>query len=265
MRLPFLTASQTAPQTHTQPDRRFGSGLALALALALLTPSGAALADSAPHYESIPASRDGIGKVYMGREIAQVMGHLGARWLERSSRIREELPERVVAAMALAPDAAVADIGAGTGYFAFRLAEQVPEGRVYAVDIQPEMLAIMRGRIDERRVDNVALVLGTEDDPNLPPASIDAALMVDAYHEFAHPREMMEAIVTALRPGGRVYLVEYRGEDSRVPIKPLHKMTEAQAVREMAAVGLAHVETKDLLPSQHFMIFAAPGTAARSD
>jgi ubiquinone/menaquinone biosynthesis C-methylase UbiE len=238
---------------------------ALAAAAALLLPSAVpppAAADSAPWYETRAPTPDGIGKIYMGREISQVMGHRGARWLERISRLREELPERVVTAMDLAPDAAVADIGAGTGYFAFRLAEQVPEGRVYAVDIQPEMLALMRARLAERGIGNVALVLGTETDPKLPPAGIDAALMVDAYHEFAHPREMMEAIVAALRPGGRVFLVEYRGEDPRVPIKPLHKMTEAQARREMAAVGLEHVETQGFLPSQHFMVFRKPGPPA---
>jgi ubiquinone/menaquinone biosynthesis C-methylase UbiE len=238
---------------------------ALTAAAALLLPSAVpppAAADSAPWYETRAPTPDGIGKVYMGREISQVMGHLGARWLERVSRLREELPERVVEGMDLAPDAEVADIGAGTGYFAFRLAEQVPEGRVYAVDIQPEMLAMMRTRLAERGIGNVELVLGTEADPKLPPAGIDAALMVDAYHEFAYPREMMDAIVAALRPGGRVFLVEYRGEDPRVPIKPLHKMTEAQARREMAAVGLEHVETQGFLPSQHFMVFQKPGSPA---
>jgi SAM-dependent methyltransferase len=233
--------------------------LPLAALLALL--AAPAPADTAPHYETRAPSRDGIGKVYMGREISQVMGHLGARWLERPDREREELPERVVAAMDLAPDAEVADIGAGTGYFSFRIARKVPDGRVYAVDIQPEMLDIMRARIEARGIDNVRLVQGTEDDPRLPPAGIDAVLLVDAYHEFAYPREMMEAIIRALRPGGRVFLVEYRGEDPSIPIKPLHKMTEAQARREMAAVGLAHVQTRGFLPSQHFMVFEKPAAA----
>jgi ubiquinone/menaquinone biosynthesis C-methylase UbiE len=243
-----------------RPHRARGL-LPLTALLALLT-AAPALADTAPHYETRPPSRDGIGKVYMGREISHVMGHLGARWLERPDRAREELPERVVAEMALAPDAEVADIGAGTGYFSFRIARQVPDGRVYAVDIQPEMLDIMRARIEARGIDNVRLVQGTEDDPRLPPAAIDAVLLVDAYHEFAYPREMMEGIVRALRPGGRVFLVEYRGEDPAIPIKPLHKMTEAQARREMAAVGLRHVETRDFLPTQHFMVFEKPADAA---
>jgi ubiquinone/menaquinone biosynthesis C-methylase UbiE len=244
------------------PCRRRPAAGRLILLTLLTFLAAPALADSASHYETKPPSRDGIGKVYMGREISQVMGHRGARWLERPDRVREELPDRVVAAMDLAPNAEVADIGAGTGYFAFRLAEQVPRGRVLAVDIQPEMLAIMRARIEERGIDNIALVRGTEADPKLPPGSIDAALMVDAYHEFAYPREMMTAIVAALRPGGRVFLVEYRGEDPSIPIKPLHKMTETQARREMAAVGLGHVETQGFLPSQHFMVFEKPATAA---
>lgn len=245
------------PPLLTQPRRTKLRPALLAL-LALLAATPPALADESGWYETRAPSRDGIGKIYMGREISHVMGHRGASWLERKSRVREELPDRVVAAMDLAPDAEVADIGAGTGYFAFRLAEQVPDGRVYAVDIQPEMLDIMRKRAAERGVDNLELVLGAEDDPNLPPGSLDALLLVDAYHEFAYPREMMDAIVGALRPGGRVFLVEYRGEDPRVPIKPLHKMTEAQARREMAAVGLTHLETQSFLPSQHFMVFAKP-------
>jgi ubiquinone/menaquinone biosynthesis C-methylase UbiE len=215
-------------------------------------------ADSAPHYETRSPSRDGIGKIYMGREISQVMGHLGARWLERVSRIREERPDVVVESMALVEDAEVADIGAGTGYFTVRLAERVPAGRVFAVDIQREMLEMLDRRLSKAGIDNVELVRGAEDDPRLPPESIDAALMVDAYHEFAYPREMMDGIVAALRPGGRVFLIEYRGEDPSVPIKPLHKMTEAQAKLEMTAVGLSHVDTLDTLPTQHIMIFEKP-------
>jgi SAM-dependent methyltransferase len=209
-------------------------------------------------YERVAPSRDGIGKVYMGREISQVMGHLGAGWLERPTRVREELPETMIEAMSLAPDAVVADIGAGTGYFAFRLSPRVPDGRVLAVDIQPEMLSILRERIQALDVDNVEPVLGAVDDPNLPEGAVDAVLMVDAYHEFSHPWEMMQGIMHGLRSGGRVYLVEYRGEDLALPIKPLHKMTEAQARREMAAVGLVWEETLDVLPTQHLMVFRKP-------
>ncbi len=194
----------------------------------------------------------------MGREISHVMGHRGARWLERSARETEERPDRVVAAMALAPDAEVADIGAGTGYFSVRLARAVPRGRVFAVDVQPEMLALLQRRIDDEGLANITPVQGLEDDPRLPPASIDAALMVDAYHEFAYPLEMMRALVAALRPGGQVVLIEYRGEDPSIPIKPLHKMTEAQAIREMQAVGLVHRQTLDTLPTQHILMFEKP-------
>ena len=200
-------------------------------------------------------TRDGIGKFYFGREISQVMGHRGAAWLERQSRVRDEAPNEAVQAMQLASDTVVADIGAGTGYFTFRLAAQVPEGRVYAVDIQPEMLDIIRKRMQRGPVENVIPVKGQKDNPMLPAGEIDAVLLVDAYHEFAYPYEMMRAIVRALRPGGKVYLIEYRGEDPRIPIKPLHKMTQQQAIREMQAVGLAWVETKDFLPTQHFMVF----------
>ena len=200
-------------------------------------------------------TRDGIGKFYFGREISQVMGHRGAAWLERQSRVRDEAPNEAVQAMQLASDTVVADIGAGTGYFTFRLAALVPEGRVYAVDIQPEMLDIIRKRMQRGPVENVIPVKGQKDNPMLPAGEIDAVLLVDAYHEFAYPYEMMRAIVRALRPGGKVYLIEYRGEDPRIPIKPLHKMTQQQAIREMQAVGLAWVETKDFLPTQHFMVF----------
>jgi FkbM family methyltransferase len=221
--------------------------------------------DTSEVYTQTSPSRDGIGKVYMGREISQVMGHRGAAWLERPSRAEKEKPAVLVDSMNLAPTDVVADIGAGTGYFTFRMAPKVPEGRVFAVDIQPEMLERMRATIEEEGVDNVTLVKGTVQDPKLPADSIDAALMVDAYHEFSHPREMMLNLKDALVPGGRVYLVEYRKEDPSVPIKPLHKMTEAQARKEMEAVGLEWVATEDMLPRQHFMIFRKPSDATSAE
>jgi precorrin-6B methylase 2 len=220
--------------------------------------------DTSDVYTQKSPSRDGIGKVYMGREISQVMGHRGAAWLERPSRARKEKPVLLVDSMNLAPTDVVADIGAGTGYFTFRLAPRVPNGRVFAVDIQPEMLDMMRTTIEKEDVDNVTLVQGTVKDPKLPSDSIDAALMVDAYHEFSHPREMMLNLQAALVPGGRVYLVEYRKEDPSIPIKPLHKMTEAQARKEMEAVGLEWVATEDMLPRQHVMIFQKPSADASS-
>jgi ubiquinone/menaquinone biosynthesis C-methylase UbiE len=152
----------------------------------------------------------------------------------------------------------VADIGAGTGYLTFRVAPRVPQGNVFAVDIQPEMLNMIRERIEERDVENVIPTRGTVKDPQLPADSIDLAYMVDAYHEFSHPYEMMTALVEALTPGGRVVLAEYRKEDPSIPIKTLHKMTEKQTRKEMRAVGLEWVETKDMLPRQHFMVFRKP-------
>ncbi len=199
---------------------------------------------------------DGIGKFYFGREIAQVMGHLGAEWLERSSREVEEAPAKLMAALKLKPGMAVADIGAGSGYFTRRIARQVgAEGIVYAVEIQPEMLKILEAKMKKGGLTNYRSVLGTEKNPKLAARSIDLALMVDVYHEFAFPHEMMTAIWKALKPGGRVVLVEYRGEDDWVPIKPLHKMTQAQVKKEAAAQGFKWIETLDVLPRQHILVF----------
>jgi len=220
--------------------------------------SPAAIPDTSQVYTYRQASRDGIGKVYMGREISRVMGHRGAAWLERPIRQAEEQPDLLVRNLPLEPTDVVADIGAGTGYFAFRINPLVPQGKCLAVDIQPEMLAVIRQRMEERGVPNVVPVLGSITDPNLPEAGVDLVMMVDAYHEFSHPREMMEAIVKALKPGGLVVLVEFRGEDPSVRRSRLHKMTQVQAHREMAAVGLRWRETRDILPQQHFMVFEKP-------
>lgn len=202
-----------------------------------------------------PSSADGTGKFYMGRDIAQVMGHRGAAWLERDNRKEEERTDLLIKALELEKDDVIADIGAGTGYFTFRISELVPQGRVLAVDIQPEMLDMIRAKMSKESIFNVRPVLGEIDDPSLPKDSVDMVLMVDAYHEFSHPREMMEAIAASLAPEGKVVLIEYRAEDPEVMIKPRHKMTEAQAVKEMEAVGLVLDENKDVLPQQHLMFF----------
>lgn len=216
-------------------------------------------------YEFRAGSRDGIGKWYMGREISHVMGHLGAGWLERPARERQERTDLLISRFPVAADDVVADIGAGTGYFTFPVAERVPNGRVYAVDIQPQMLDFIKGRVEQSGALNVTPILGTVTDPGLPSDSVDLAFIVDAYHEFSHPREMGEGLVRALRPGGRLLLIEYRGEDPAVPIKTLHKMTEAQVRKEMDALGLVWIETQDYLPQQHVLIFEKPsGDAARS-
>lgn len=201
-------------------------------------------------------SRDGIGKFYLGREIAHVMGHQAADWLERPERDAEEHTEKLVDQLDLKPGDVVADIGCGTGYFSRRLAKKIgAKGTVLAVDIQPEMLVLLTNRMAELKIANVKPILGTITDPKLPAASADLVLMVDVYHEFDHPREMMEAIVRGLKPGGRVVFVEFRGEDPAVPIKPLHKMTVAQVRKEMAALPLDWVETSGVLPRQHIIVF----------
>lgn len=205
-------------------------------------------------YRSIH-SPDGIGKFYMNREIAKVMGHTEALWLERPSREAEEQPNQVVNALDLKPTDTVADIGAGTGYFSFRMAQKVPQGKVLAVDIQPEMLDMIEYLKQENHTYNIKTILGTVTQPNLPLDSVDLALMVDAYHEFSHPYEMMQGIVKALKLGGRVVLLEYRRENPFILIKALHKMTQQQVRKEMQAVGLQWRETKTFLPSQHFMVF----------
>jgi len=227
----------------------------LLVLIAFLLPLTAQAAEH-PGYVVDPERRTtGIGKFYMGREISFVMGHLAADWLNRPGRIQEEMPDQVVENMNLEPDEVVADIGAGSGYFSFRIAEKVPDGEVLAVDIQQEMLDLIERQKTAGRGENIRTILGAIDDPRLPENSIDAAIMVDAYHEFSHPFEMIDGIYRALKPGGRIFLLEYRGEDPSVPIRPLHKMTEEQAVREMSVFGLEWTDTLDFLPWQHMMIF----------
>ena len=220
-------------------------------ALLLLVPQ-----DPHPGYETrTPHDPNGIGKFYLGREIAHVMGHQAAGWLERPERELEEAPAIVVEALDLKPGMVVADVGVGTGYFAFRMAPKVGEtGRILGVDIQPEMLEKLKAKADKLGVKNVEGVLGGEKDPKLPEGGVDLALMVDVYHEFEFPYEMMASIRKALKPGGRVALVEYRKEDPRVPIKEVHKMSEAQVRKEMAAAGLAWVKTVATLPRQHIIL-----------
>jgi SAM-dependent methyltransferase len=209
-------------------------------------------------YETCPPSADGIGKVWMGREISKVMGHPGIGWLERTDREKEEAPSKAIALLELAPDAVLADIGAGSGYYSFRIARKLPRGKVVAVDIQPEMLDFLKAESVKQGVANVQPHLGAIDDVKLPPASIDAALMVDAYHEFDHPVEMLASLHSALKTKGRIYLLEYRAEDEHVPIKPHHKMTEAQARKEFTAAGFRFVTNKPDLPWQHLLIFEKP-------
>ena len=217
--------------------------------------TASATVDSAKVYTAKKPAYDGTGRVYMGREIAQVMGHLGADWLERPERQQEERTDLLLTALALKPTDVVADIGAGTGFFSFPMARVVPQGKVLAVDIQPEMIDYLNANKVKNKAPNVMPILGTITDPKLPANGVDLTLMIDAYHEFSNPREMGEALVRSLKPGGRIVLVEYRGEDPNVPIKEHHKMTEAQAVKEMRALGLKLLKNDPRLPQQHILIF----------
>lgn len=215
------------------------------------------LAAEPSHYEHrANHDPDGIGKFYRGREIARVMGHEGADWLERPERLDEERPDQLHALLDVRAGQVAADIGAGTGYHSLRLARSTgPRGQVYAVDIQAEMLELLRNRAKKAGLTNIVAVLGTETDPKLKPASLDLALLVDVYHEFSHPHEMLSAIVHALKPGGRLAFVEFKAEDASVPIKPLHKMSEAQIRLEAEGHGLAWTQTHRGLPWQHLVIF----------
>lgn len=198
---------------------------------------------------------NGIGKWYMGREIAFVMGYEGMQWLERPEREAEENVNNLLKNMNIQPGDTLADIGAGSGYHVFKMSPILKNGLIYAVDIQEEMLEEIQSRIDTQNSNKTAIVLGTERSVNLPENSVDKILMVDVYHEFNYPYEMMQSIKKALRPNGKVYLVEYRGEDPRVPIKKIHKMTQKQAVKEMEAAGFKLLRNFENLPWQHCMVF----------
>ncbi|NKI32676.1 class I SAM-dependent methyltransferase [Croceivirga thetidis] len=197
----------------------------------------------------------GIGKWYMGREIAHVMGYQGMSWLERSQREEEENSALLLKNMRIRPEDDIADIGAGSGYHVFQMAEMAIDGTIYAVDIQEEMLLAMKKKMETNAVNNVKLVRGDEKTVNLEENSVDKILIVDVYHEMSDPVAMMRSIKKALRPRGQLYLIEYRAEDPEVPIKRLHKMTEEQAVKEMATFGFRLKENINNLPWQHCMVF----------
>jgi ubiquinone/menaquinone biosynthesis C-methylase UbiE len=233
--------------------------LATVLLLGLLAPTFRAVTEAEPparYKRGTPNDPGGSGKFYMGREISLVMGHQGAGWLERPEREKEEQPSKLLKMLEIKPGRVIADIGAGSGYYSFRLAKQVgAKGKVLAVDIQQEMLDIIRKRMKKNRVENVEPVLGTESDPKLPEGGVDLILMVDVYHEFTLPYEMTEALTRALKPRGRLVFVEFRREDEKVPILLAHKMTEKQVLAEMAQHPLKHVKTLEALPWQHVIIF----------
>jgi len=198
---------------------------------------------------------NGIGKWYMGREIAHVMGYQGIDWLQRSEREKEENVSKLIENLKINSSDIIADIGAGSGYHVFKMAPLAKNGFVYAVDIQVEMLMVIDKMKKSTKFKNIKTVLGTEKSIELPKNSIDKVLMVDVYHEFAFPVEMITSIKKAMKPDGELFLIEYRGEDSFVPIKKIHKMTQKQAVKEFEAAGLILKENIKNLPWQHCMIF----------
>jgi len=206
---------------------------------------------------AIAAQSPGVHPI-SGRRFAPVMGYQGADWLERNERDEEEAPDVALGVLKIAKGAAVADIGAGSGYITERLAARVgPAGTVFANDVQPQMLELLARRLARRKIANVTLVQGTLDDPKLPPASVDLELMVDVYHEFSQPQAMLRHLRDALKPGGRMVLLEYRKEDPSIPIRPEHKMSVAEAKLEVEAEGFTLSKVDESLPRQHILIFTA--------
>ena len=226
------------------------------IAATLLTYDGTAQEiNSNRHYTFKKGDPNGTGKWYLGREIAHVMGFQGINWLERESREKEEKTSALLRNLDISSDNTIADIGAGSGYHVFKMAPLAREGLVFAVDIQDEMLEALRRKKEKEGSENIKLIKGSEKSVNLLENSVDKVLMVDVYHEFAYPIEMMASIKKALRPNGKIYLVEYRGEDANVPIKKVHKMTELQAIKEMKAAGMKLERNIGNLPWQHCMVF----------
>ena len=240
------------------PRMRLSAFLTLA-ALALAAPL---FAENTPRYEQREDhDPNGIGKFYQGREIARVMGHQAADWLERPEREEEEKTDLMVEALKFREGEVVADIGCGSGYVARKIAKKVGEtGVVYGVDIQQEMLDLLARRMAMFRITNVKPVMGTTTDPQVPPASCDTMIMVDVYHEFDQPYEMIRSMIAGLKPGGRIVFVEFRKEDPNVPIKEVHKMSEAQVRKEMAVhAELEFVVNIATLPRQHVIVFRKKG------
>jgi len=198
---------------------------------------------------------NGINKWYMGRQIAQVMSHYGIDWLERPEREKEENTSLLLKNLAVKPGMLIADIGAGSGYHSALLSKMVGSGKVFAVDVEPEMIAYLNERIKQEKLSRIVPVLSTEQKLPLPENTIDMMLLVDVYHEFSYPYEMTLSMRAALKPGGKLVLVEFRSEDQNVPIKSIHKMSEAQSIKEFKAAGFTFDKNIDNLPWQHCMVF----------
>lgn len=212
-------------------------------------------ANSAGSYTFKTPDRDGTGKVYMGREISKVMNFMGMSWLERSTRNQEENTDLAIKKLPIDEASVVADIGAGSGFYTFRIAKRVPKGKVYAVEIQDSAIKYLKEKSGELGFDNVITIKGSEKSPQLPENSIDLAIMVDVYHELLYPHEVLQEIKKSLKPDGKLLLIEYRGEDPEVYIKPLHKMTLAQVTKELTANGFKMVQNGQFMNIQHFLVF----------
>lgn len=201
------------------------------------------------------ANPDGKGKFYKGREIAQVMSFEGTDWLERNTRQKEENTNLALSKLPIANTSVVADIGAGTGYYTFRIAPKVPQGKVYAVEIQDDAINYLTERAKKLKQNNVIVIKGSEKSPNLPDNSIDLAMMVDVYHELLYPHEVLQAIRKSLKPRGKLLLLEYRAEDPKVEIKTLHKMSVKQVNKELSTNGFHLVQDGEFMPIQHFLVY----------
>lgn len=240
------------------------SGLAVRLVVTWLVTTRVALAQDSglatpPDVDEVADNAAGYepGRSYLGRLIAPPMHFSGAGWLTRASRVKEENPAKLMKWLALEPGQVVCDFGCGNGYHTLQLAKRVgPQGQVYAVDIQPEMLQLLTERAMPRGLENIKPVLATAEDPGMPAEAFDLVLMVDVYHELSHPPEVLATVRKSLKPTGRLVLVEFREEDADVPILPLHKMSQSQVLKELTANGLKLVGQYDRLPWQHGMAFA---------
>ncbi len=229
--------------------------LAIVVVFSFMHPALALEHDQDPVYLWREPSENGTGKIYLGREIASLMSADDALWLERPDRELSEKPDEMIKNMSLKPTDVVADIGAGIGYLSFKLSKLLPQGKVLAVDVQEEMLNVLQKRIIESKIYNIETILGSLKSPNLPDEHVDAVLIFDSYHEFTHPYEMITSIKNSLKPGGLIFIGEYKAEDQSIPIPLLHRMFASQIRKELEITGLQFKEAKNVLPFHHFMVF----------
>ncbi len=267
-RRPRKRAWSIDPLTRFREDPRMRNRKAYFLLPAALTLAIAVTACSVP----VTGQTDGastatetkrplqIGKLIKKRQIAPVMSVAHADWLTRPERDAEEQPDRVVKALKIPKGGTVVDLGAGVGYFTWRLAKQVgPEGRVLAVDVQQGMIDRLKRNLAEKGIHNVEAILASEEDPRLPPGEVDLVLVVDVYHELQQPEKTIEHVRRSLKPDGRLVLIEYRKEDPTIPIHPLHKMTVEEVRSELEPMGFRMVKLLEFLPRQHILIFEDAG------